>query len=63
MSKSYFELRKYLKAAIHITKAISINKNVIEYYKYRSSIYDLMGFKELAKEDQVIYKSLTKSTY
>ena len=52
LSKSYLRIKKILKSAIHITKAININKNVKEYFLFRASIYDLMSFKELAIEDR-----------
>jgi len=58
MSKNYMALKKYLKAAIHITKAIEINKYCKEYYLFRGGIYDIMGFKELAEEDRKLSKLL-----
>lgn len=60
LSKSYIGLKKNLKAAIHITKAININQNVKEYYQFRANIYEMMGFKELALEDLQLAKSLVK---
>lgn len=51
MSKNYLQLNKNLKAAVHISKAIENNKKVPDYYKFRSDIYILMGYKELAIED------------
>jgi Tfp pilus assembly protein PilF len=58
MAKSYVELKKYLKAAIHMTNAIKINKECYEYYKFRAEIYNIMGFKELSVEDLAIANSL-----
>jgi tetratricopeptide (TPR) repeat protein len=58
LSKSYIGLKKNLKAAIHITKAININQNVEEYYRFRANIYEMMGFKELAMEDSEFSKNL-----
>jgi len=51
LAKSYLALNKTLKSAIHITKAIELNKNCYEYFKFRGGLYGLMGFKELALED------------
>jgi len=58
LAKSYFGLNKSLKSAIYITKAINLNKNVYEYYKFRSELYDSMGFKELARDDKKIANKL-----
>jgi hypothetical protein len=53
-------MKKFLKAALHLTKAISINCKAKEYYTLRSWLYKIMGFQELAEEDEKIIKSLNK---
>ncbi len=58
MAKNYIELKKFLKAAIYITKAISFNKNCREYYTLRARIYDVMGYRELADEDRELARYL-----
>jgi tetratricopeptide (TPR) repeat protein len=58
LAKSYFGLNKSLKSAIYITKAINLNANVYEFYKFRSELYDSMGFKELARDDKKIANKL-----
>jgi Tfp pilus assembly protein PilF len=63
LSKSYLRLSKYLKAAIHITKAINKNKKLKKYFSLRSEIYELMNFKELAMEDRKLaYGSISLNT-
>jgi len=58
MSKSYSGLKKYLKAATHITKAINLNPNCYDYFMFRAQIYDVMGFVELSNDDIAYAKSL-----
>ena len=58
LSKSYSGLKKYLKGAMHVTKAINLNPNCYEYYMFRSQIYDVMGFIELSNDDISYAKNL-----
>ena len=58
ISKSYIEIKKYLKAALHLTKAISINFHVYEYFKLRASLYKKMGYNELAEDDEKLANNL-----
>jgi Tfp pilus assembly protein PilF len=58
ISKSYIEMKKYLKAALHLTKAISLNFHVYEYFKLRASLYKIMGYNELADDDEKFANSL-----
>jgi hypothetical protein len=51
-------MKKYLKAALHLTKAITSNNKAIEYYKLRTWVYKIMGFQELAEEDEEIIRLL-----
>jgi Tfp pilus assembly protein PilF len=58
MAKVYIKEKKFLKAALHLTKAISCNERTIEYYKLRAWVYKIMGFQELSDEDEQIVKIL-----
>jgi len=58
ISKSYVGLQNYLEALSHISSAIGINPNCIEYYNFRSELYEVMGFHEMSKDDLVLVKKL-----
>ena len=61
IAKSYTGLKKYLKASLHISNAININPNSVEYYNFRSKVYSIMGLHELSKDDQTIIRQLQQS--
>jgi len=61
IAKSYTGMKKYLKASLHISNAITINPNCAEYYNFRAKVYQIMGFHELAKDDMTIIKQLQHS--
>jgi Tfp pilus assembly protein PilF len=51
-------LKKYLKAAMHITKAINLNPKCYDYFIFRAQIYEVMGFIELSNDDVNYAKNL-----
>lgn len=63
MAKSYVALNKHLKAAKCVTCAISLNSNMVEYFQLRCSIYEVMGFKELAEDDKNQALMMSKSKF
>jgi tetratricopeptide (TPR) repeat protein len=52
MAKNYSQIGKFIKAVEQLTKAIELNKECPDYYKFRSEIYNLIGMKEMANEDE-----------
>ena len=52
MAKNYSQINKFIKAVEQLTKAIELNKECPDYYKFRSEIYNLIGMKEMANEDE-----------
>ena len=52
MAKNYSQIGKYIKTAEQLTKAININKEEVEYYKFRAEIYKLIGLTEMANDDE-----------
>lgn len=52
MAKNYSQIGKYVKSAEHLTKAIEMNKECVEYYRFRAEIYRVIGLTELACDDE-----------
>lgn len=60
MAKNYAELKEYLDAADHFTKAIDKKPDCIEYYQFRSEIYKLIGLTQLANDDIKMINTIQK---
>lgn len=63
MAKNYSQIGKYIKTAEELTKAINLNKEEIEYYKFRAEIYKLIGLTEMANDDEKMVEIILKSNY
>ena len=63
MAKNYSQIGKYIKTAEQLTKAININKEEVEYYKFRAEIYKLIGLTEMANDDEKMVQLILKSKY
>ena len=61
MAKNYSQINKFIKAVEQLTKAIELNKECPDYYKFRSEIYNLIGMKEMANEDERMYNYIINS--
>jgi predicted Zn-dependent protease len=61
MAKNYSQLGKFIKAAEQLTKAIELNKENPNYYKFRSQVYNLIGLTEMASEDQKMFNYIINS--
>jgi hypothetical protein len=61
MAKNYSQLGKFIKAAEQLTKAIELNKENPDYYKFRSQVYNLIGLTEMAFEDQKMFNYIINS--
>ncbi len=61
MAKNYSQINKFIKAVEQLTKAIELNKECPDYYKFRSEIYNLIGMKEMANEDEKMYYYIINS--
>ena len=61
MAKNYSQIGKFIKAVEQLTKAIELNKECPDYYKFRSEIYNLIGMKEMANEDEKMYYYIINS--
>lgn len=61
MAKNYSQIGKYIKTAEQLTKAININKEEAEYYKFRSEVYKLIGLTEMANDDEKMVQLIIKS--
>ena len=56
MAQNYVFMNKFVKAANEISKAIELDNNCAEFYRFRSEIYKNMGLKEMENEDLNMYK-------
>lgn len=63
MAKNYSQIGKYIKTAEQLTKAININKEEVEYYKFRAEVYKLIGLTEMANDDEKMVQLIIKSKY
>ena len=58
---NYMKLNKPLKALNFITEAITMEKNVAIYYKFRSDVYKILGHKDLSEKDIYQYNNLVNN--